>query len=95
MVLLATTRLLVLMKLYCIHECAGYNVCIFCYGQTGSGKTHTMTGTNVDEEDGRGIYFKALDDLFQINHDRGSEVGSSDINLGYHVDNAACGGAYS
>lgn len=52
----------------------GYNVCIFAYGQTGSGKTHTMNGTNVVEYEGRGINYRALDDLFQIKRDRADEV---------------------
>lgn len=52
----------------------GYNVCIFAYGQTGSGKTHTMSGTNVQEYSGRGINYRALDDLFGIKADRSEEV---------------------
>jgi len=52
----------------------GYNVCIFAYGQTGSGKTHTMSGTDVEEYEGRGINYRALDDLFQIKKDRADEV---------------------
>ena len=53
---------------------AGYNVCIFAYGQTGSGKTHTMAGTNVQDEEGRGINYRALDDLFALNQKRAKEV---------------------
>eukprot|EP00887_Chlorella_sp_A99_P001154 scaffold14.g1154.t1 len=52
----------------------GYNVCIFAYGQTGSGKTHTMSGTNVEAYEGRGINFRALDDLFELNRQRHAEV---------------------
>lgn len=52
----------------------GYNVCIFAYGQTGSGKTHTMSGTNVEEYSGRGINYRALDDLFEIKRKRSDEV---------------------
>eukprot|EP00210_Caulerpa_lentillifera_P005201 g4969.t1 len=52
----------------------GYNVCIFAYGQTGSGKTHTMSGTNVVEYSGRGINYRALDDLFHIKRTRSDEV---------------------
>jgi hypothetical protein len=54
---------------------AGYNVCIFAYGQTGSGKTHTMSGTNVENMAGRGINYRALDDLFAIRDARIGEVG--------------------
>ena len=53
---------------------AGYSVCIFAYGQTGSGKTHTMSGTDVETPEGRGINFRALDDLFALRESRKSEV---------------------
>ena len=53
---------------------AGYNVCIFAYGQTGSGKTHTMAGTNIEHYSGRGINYRALDDLFALNEQRKGEV---------------------
>lgn len=52
----------------------GYNVCIFAYGQTGSGKTHTMAGTNIADVKGRGINYRALDDLFDLQHQRRAEV---------------------
>lgn len=67
------------MALTCLLSCmtpAGYNVCIFAYGQTGSGKTHTMAGTNVENLAGRGINYRALDDLFAINAQRAGEVQS-------------------
>ena len=38
----------------------GIHACIFAYGQTGSGKTHTMEGPPSD----RGVYFRALSELF-------------------------------
>ena len=57
----------------------GYNVCIFAYGQTGSGKTHTMSGTNIAEYNGRGINFRALDDLFEIKRNRSDEVRSGSV----------------
>lgn len=50
-------------------------MCIFAYGQTGSGKTHTMSGTDVERLEGRGINYRALDDLFALNHERRAEVG--------------------
>ncbi len=53
---------------------AGYSVCIFAYGQTGSGKTHTMAGTDVENYKGRGINYRALDDLFAIRESRKAEV---------------------
>jgi hypothetical protein len=52
----------------------GYNVCIFAYGQTGSGKTHTMSGTDIVHSSGRGINYRALDDLFDLQHQRSNEV---------------------
>jgi hypothetical protein len=52
----------------------GYNVCIFAYGQTGSGKTHTMSGTDIMTTAGRGINYRALDDLFDLQHQRRVEV---------------------
>ncbi|WIA16158.1 hypothetical protein OEZ85_012873 [Tetradesmus obliquus] len=51
----------------------GYNVCIFAYGQTGSGKTHTMSGTDTIHTEGRGINYRALDDLFSIRDGREDE----------------------
>jgi hypothetical protein len=49
-------------------------VCIFAYGQTGSGKTHTMSGTDIGQYSGRGINYRALDDLFELNRQRTAEV---------------------
>ena len=49
-------------------------MCIFAYGQTGSGKTHTMAGSDIEEYSGRGINYRALDDLFAINEERQGEV---------------------
>lgn len=57
-------------KVLCVYVTAGYNVCIFAYGQTGSGKTHTMSGTNTEDMSGRGINYRALDDLFGIRDNR-------------------------
>ena len=58
----------------CSRTLAGYNVCIFAYGQTGSGKTHTMSGTDTIHTEGRGINYRALDDLFSIRDVREDEV---------------------
>eukprot|EP01050_Picozoa_sp_SAG11_P001674 SAG11_NODE_75_length_18024_cov_5.885356_21_plen_351_part_00 len=44
----------------------GFNVCIFAYGQTGSGKTHTMEGPDDD----RGVYYRAVAELFRIVEER-------------------------
>lgn len=50
-------------------------MCIFAYGQTGSGKTHTMSGTHVENLEGRGINYRTLDDLFALRAARADEVG--------------------
>ncbi len=49
-------------------------MCIFCYGQTGSGKTHTMAGSDIQNYEGRGINYRALDDLFALNEARRGEA---------------------
>ncbi|XP_010524849.1 PREDICTED: kinesin-like protein KIN-14G [Tarenaya hassleriana] len=48
----------------------GYNVCIFAYGQTGSGKTYTMTGPKELTEEGLGVNYRALADLFLLSSQR-------------------------
>ncbi len=51
-------------------------MCIFAYGQTGSGKTHTMLGTDIESAEGRGINFRALEDLFDLGRQRQDEASS-------------------
>ena len=51
-------------------------MCIFAYGQTGSGKTHTMLGTDIESAEGRGINFRALEDLFELGRQRQDEASS-------------------
>jgi len=48
----------------------GFNVCLFAYGQTGSGKTFTMSGPKVLTEEGLGVNYRALNDLFSIQEQR-------------------------
>ncbi|OVA07458.1 Calponin homology domain [Macleaya cordata] len=48
----------------------GYNVCIFAYGQTGSGKTYTMSGPKELTEEGLGVNYRALSDLFLLSEQR-------------------------
>ncbi|KAK8712471.1 hypothetical protein V6N13_147711 [Hibiscus sabdariffa] len=48
----------------------GFNVCIFAYGQTGSGKTHTMSGPKELTEEGLGVNYRALGDLFELSNQR-------------------------
>ena len=40
----------------------GYNATILAYGQTGSGKTFTMEGPMDD----RGVYFRSMQELFEV-----------------------------
>lgn len=42
--------------------------------QTGSGKTHTMLGSNVSQESGRGINYRGLQDLFDIINERKADM---------------------
>ncbi|WCJ43004.1 Kinesin-like protein KIN-14G [Euphorbia peplus] len=58
----------------------GFNVCIFAYGQTGSGKTFTMTGPKELTEEGLGVNYRALSDLFLLSDER-KEVFSYDISV--------------
>ncbi|KAK4746148.1 hypothetical protein SAY87_012460 [Trapa incisa] len=58
----------------------GYNVCIFAYGQTGSGKTHTMSGPKEITEEGMGVNYRALNDLFSISKQRKDSI-SYDIRV--------------
>lgn len=51
-----------------------------CYRSLCAGKTHTMSGTDIGEYAGRGLNYRALDDLFELNRSRGAEV-SYDISV--------------
>ena len=42
----------------------GYNGTIFAYGQTGSGKTYTMMGSEIADEERRGIIPRITDQIF-------------------------------
>ena len=55
-------------------------MCVFAYGQTGSGKTHTMSGTNVENYEGRGVNYRALDDLFKLRDSR------KDVSVGFFME---------
>ena len=43
----------------------GFNATIFAYGQTSSGKTHTMEGSSLHDEEGRGILPRFMDKIFE------------------------------
>ncbi|KAK0391023.1 hypothetical protein NLU13_0525 [Sarocladium strictum] len=42
----------------------GYNGTVFAYGQTGAGKSYTMLGTNIDDELGRGVIPRIVEQIF-------------------------------
>ncbi|SPJ76210.1 related to kinesin [Fusarium torulosum] len=42
----------------------GYNGTVFAYGQTGAGKSYTMMGTNIDDDEGRGIIPRIVEQIF-------------------------------
>jgi kinesin family protein 5 len=43
----------------------GYNGTVFAYGQTGAGKSYTMMGTNIADEEGRGVIPRIVEQIFQ------------------------------
>ncbi|KAI9761846.1 MAG: Kinesin heavy chain [Chaenotheca gracillima] len=42
----------------------GYNGTVFAYGQTGAGKSYTMMGSDIDNEDSRGIIPRIVEQIF-------------------------------
>jgi len=42
----------------------GYNGTVFAYGQTGAGKSYTMMGTSIDDDDGRGVIPRIVEQIF-------------------------------
>ncbi|KAK3904024.1 P-loop containing nucleoside triphosphate hydrolase protein, partial [Staphylotrichum tortipilum] len=56
----------------------GYNGTVFAYGQTGAGKSYTMMGTNIDEEDGKGVIPRIVEQIF-------TNILSSAANIEYTV----------
>ena len=43
----------------------GYNGTVFAYGQTGAGKSYTMMGTSIDDDDGRGVIPRIVEQIFE------------------------------
>ena len=56
----------------------GYNGTVFAYGQTGAGKSYTMMGTNIDDEEGRGVIPRIVEQIF-------SSIMTSPLNIEYTV----------
>jgi kinesin family protein 5 len=42
----------------------GYNGTVFAYGQTGAGKSYTMMGSDIDDDDSRGIIPRIVEQIF-------------------------------
>ncbi|KAL7628118.1 Kinesin heavy chain [Parahypoxylon ruwenzoriense] len=42
----------------------GYNGTVFAYGQTGAGKSYTMMGTSIEDEHGKGITPRIVEQIF-------------------------------
>lgn len=42
----------------------GYNGTVFAYGQTGAGKSYTMMGSDIDDEVGKGIIPRIVEQIF-------------------------------
>lgn len=56
----------------------GYNGTVFAYGQTGAGKSYTMMGTNIDDEGGKGVIPRIVEQIF-------ANILSSPANIEYTV----------
>ncbi|KAF9881875.1 kinesin heavy chain [Colletotrichum karsti] len=42
----------------------GYNGTVFAYGQTGAGKSYTMMGSSIEDETGRGVIPRIVEQIF-------------------------------
>lgn len=42
----------------------GYNGTVFAYGQTGAGKSYTMMGTSIEDDNGKGITPRIVEQIF-------------------------------
>lgn len=42
----------------------GYNGTVFAYGQTGAGKSYTMMGSDIDDDEGRGVIPRIIQQIF-------------------------------
>lgn len=42
----------------------GYNGTVFAYGQTGAGKSYTMMGSDIDDDEGKGIIPRIVEQVF-------------------------------
>ncbi|EAQ87910.1 kinesin heavy chain [Chaetomium globosum CBS 148.51] len=56
----------------------GYNGTVFAYGQTGAGKSYTMMGSSIDDDDGKGVIPRIVEQIF-------ANILSSTANIEYTV----------
>lgn len=42
----------------------GYNGTVFAYGQTGAGKSYTMMGSDIDDDAGKGVIPRIIEQIF-------------------------------
>lgn len=56
----------------------GYNGTVFAYGQTGAGKSYTMMGSDIDDDEGKGIIPRIVEQIF-------ASILSSASNIEYTV----------
>ncbi|RYO89510.1 hypothetical protein DL764_008563 [Monosporascus ibericus] len=42
----------------------GYNGTVFAYGQTGAGKSYTMMGTSIEDDEGKGVTPRIIEQIF-------------------------------
>src|ERR1700712_3348514 len=42
----------------------GYNGTVFAYGQTGAGKSYTMMGTSIEDDEGKGVTPRIVEQIF-------------------------------
>ncbi|KAF1809674.1 kinesin-domain-containing protein [Eremomyces bilateralis CBS 781.70] len=42
----------------------GYNGTVFAYGQTGAGKSYTMMGSDIDDDEGKGVIPRIVEQVF-------------------------------
>jgi kinesin family protein 5 len=43
----------------------GYNGTVFAYGQTGAGKSYTMMGSDMDDDEGKGVTPRIVEQIFE------------------------------
>ncbi|KAF2493357.1 kinesin-domain-containing protein [Lophium mytilinum] len=52
----------------------GYNGTVFAYGQTGAGKSYTMMGNDIDDEEGKGVIPRIVNQIFASIMSSGSNM---------------------